>query len=42
MIKRSHGLAIWLAAARTLSTLASFVPAWHASRGSVREALTFE
>jgi len=37
-----RGLAIWLAAALILSTLASFVPAWHASRGSVREALTFE
>lgn len=37
-----RGLAIWLAAALALSTLASFIPAWHASRGSVREALTFE
>ena len=37
-----RGLAIWLAAALVLSTVASFIPAWHASRGSVREALTFE
>ncbi|MEO8383022.1 MAG: ABC transporter permease [Acidobacteriota bacterium] len=37
-----RGLFLWLAAAVVLSTLASFVPAWHASRGSVREALAFE
>ncbi|MEO8383026.1 MAG: hypothetical protein ABI779_25440 [Acidobacteriota bacterium] len=37
-----RGFAIWLAAALVLSTLASFIPAWHASLGSLREALTFE
>ena len=37
-----NGLVIWLVASLMLSALASFVPAWHASRFSVREALGFE
>jgi putative ABC transport system permease protein len=37
-----NGLLICFAAALVLSALASFVPAWHASRSSVREALGFE
>ena len=36
------GLAIWLAVVMTLSIAASVLPAWHASRGSVREALAYE
>jgi putative ABC transport system permease protein len=36
------GLAIWLAVVMTLSIAASVIPAWHASRGSVREALAYE
>jgi putative ABC transport system permease protein len=36
------GLAIWLAVVVTLSIAASVIPAWHASRGSVREALAYE
>ena len=37
-----NGLWIWLAASLVLSVLASFLPAWHASRAPVREALSFE
>jgi putative ABC transport system permease protein len=37
-----NGLLICFAASLVLSALASFVPAWHASRSSVREALGFE
>ncbi len=37
-----RGLLIWLAASILLGTAASFLPAWHASRGSVREALAYE
>jgi len=36
------GLLIWLAAAIGLSVIASFLPAWHASRGAVAEALMYE
>ena len=37
-----RGLLIWLAASILLGAAASFLPAWHASRGSVREALAYE
>jgi putative ABC transport system permease protein len=37
-----NGLVIWLVVSLILSALASFVPAWHASRSPVREALGFE
>lgn len=37
-----NGLLICFAASLVLSALASFLPAWHASRSSVREALGFE
>ena len=37
-----RGLVIWLAASILLGAAASFFPAWHASRGSVREALAYE
>jgi putative ABC transport system permease protein len=36
------GLVICFAASLALSTVASFLPAWHASRSPVREALGFE
>jgi len=36
------GLVGWLAISITLGVLASFVPAWHASRHPVREALAHE
>ncbi len=36
------GLLIWFVASLALSALASFLPAWHAARSSVREALGFE
>jgi putative ABC transport system permease protein len=36
------GLLIWFVASLVLSALASFLPAWNASRSSVREALGFE
>jgi putative ABC transport system permease protein len=36
------GFFIWLAAAVVLGALGSFVPAWHASRYEVREALGYE
>ena len=35
------GLLIWLAVSILLGTVASFVPAWHASRMTVREALAY-
>lgn len=35
------GLLIWLAVSILLSTVASFVPAWHASRLTVREAIAY-
>jgi ABC-type lipoprotein release transport system permease subunit len=37
-----RGLVLWLAVSLLLGAAASFVPAWHASRGSVREALAYE
>lgn len=37
-----NGVLIWFAASLALSALASFLPAWNASRSSVREALGFE
>jgi putative ABC transport system permease protein len=36
------GVLSWLAISITLGVVASFVPAWHASRHSVREALAHE
>jgi putative ABC transport system permease protein len=36
------GVIIWLGLAVVISALASFVPAWNASRVSVREALVYE
>ena len=36
------GFLIWLAVSIALGALASFLPASHASRGSVREALGYE
>jgi putative ABC transport system permease protein len=36
------GLVIWLVVTVALSTVASFVPAWRASRATVREALAYE
>ncbi len=36
------GLAIWFVVSLILSALASFIPAWNASRAPVREALGFE
>ncbi|HET6972587.1 MAG TPA: FtsX-like permease family protein, partial [Pyrinomonadaceae bacterium] len=36
------GLVIWLAVSISLSALASFLPAWKASRTTVREALAYE
>ena len=36
------GLLIWLVVSITLSALASFLPAWKASRVTVREALAYE
>jgi putative ABC transport system permease protein len=35
------GLLIWLAASLFLATAACLLPAWHASRGSIREALGY-
>lgn len=37
-----NGLWIWLVASLLLSLAASLLPAWHAARTSVREALSFE
>lgn len=37
-----RGLGIWLAVSLALGSIASFLPAWHASRSSVREALGYE
>jgi putative ABC transport system permease protein len=37
-----RGLLIWLAVSILLATIGSFVPAWHASRSTVREALAYE
>jgi putative ABC transport system permease protein len=36
------GILIWLAISISLGAIASFLPAWHASRSSVREALGYE
>jgi putative ABC transport system permease protein len=36
------GLVIWLLVSIALSAVASFVPAWRASRTTVREALAYE
>jgi putative ABC transport system permease protein len=38
----ARGLAIWLLVSVGLSAVASFVPAWRASRATVREALAYE
>lgn len=38
----ANGLWIWLLASAALSLVSSFLPAWHASRSPVREALGFE
>jgi putative ABC transport system permease protein len=38
----SRGLLIWLAVSLFLAAAASFLPAWHASRHSVREAISYE
>jgi putative ABC transport system permease protein len=37
-----RGVVIWLGVSIVVSAGASFLPAWHASRGSVREALAYE
>ncbi len=37
-----NGLVIWFVVSLILSALASFIPAWNASRAPVREALGFE
>ena len=36
------GLAIWMVVSIGLSGAASFIPAWRASRVTVREALAYE
>ena len=36
------GLVVWLAVSVLLSLLGSFLPAWHASQCTVREALGYE
>ena len=36
------GLVIWILVSITLSAVASFLPAWKASRVTVREALAYE
>jgi ABC-type lipoprotein release transport system permease subunit len=36
------GLVVWLLITVALSAAASFVPAWRASRATVREALAYE
>ena len=41
-IFETKGLVIWLAVSLALGAVASFVPAWHASRVPVREALEYE
>ena len=38
----ARGLAIWFVVSIALSALASFLPAWRASRATVREALAYE
>jgi len=37
-----RGILIWLAVSLLLSLLASFIPAWHAARRPVREAIGYE
>jgi len=37
-----RGILIWLAVSLILSLLASFIPAWHAARRPVREAIGYE
>jgi putative ABC transport system permease protein len=37
-----RGLAIWLAVSIFLAAASSFLPAWHASRRPVREAISYE
>jgi putative ABC transport system permease protein len=37
-----RGLYVWLAVSILLGLLASLLPAWHASRCSVREAVSYE
>ncbi|HJP94565.1 MAG TPA: hypothetical protein VJ875_21565, partial [Pyrinomonadaceae bacterium] len=36
------GLVIWLVVSISVSAVASFIPAWRASRVTVREALAYE
>ena len=36
------GLVAWLAVSLLLAAIASLLPAWHASRGPVREAIAYE
>jgi putative ABC transport system permease protein len=38
----ARGLAIWLAVSIFLAAASSFLPAWHASRRPVREAISYE
>jgi putative ABC transport system permease protein len=38
----TRGVLIWLAISIFLGTVASFLPAWHAARVTVREALSYE
>ena len=37
-----RGLVIWIAVSMFLAAVASFIPAWQSSRGSIREALGYE
>jgi putative ABC transport system permease protein len=38
----TRGLVIWIAVSMFLAAVASFIPAWQSSRGSIREALGYE
>ena len=38
----TRGLVIWIAVSMFLASVASFIPAWQSSRGSIREALAYE
>ena len=38
----TRGLVIWIAVSMFLAAVASFIPAWQSSRGSIREALSYE
>jgi ABC-type lipoprotein release transport system permease subunit len=37
-----RGLILWLAVSLVFGAAASFVPAWHASRQRIREAIAYE